>query len=451
MSVPFKSKLEIEGSGPPLSPLPPFPEKLKGGWRFALPAILALYLLFAVLHANLFPMGQRGYQNAPDEPAHLSYIEVVREGRLPSLKEPGPRAPSDLSYETYEWHQPPLYYVLATPFRIVSERAVRFLSILIGLGCITLIFEATRWLIPRQPMAAILAAGCAALTPGHIAITSVVNNDGLLEFFFSAWALAIIHSLNGGFTPVRARWVGVVIGGALLTKATAVLLLPLTAFTLFLMWRNGESKTNLIRGAAWVASVATCLSGWWFLRNLQLYHELLPLKAFLDSFGGTAQASDAVAGSLMPDVSGWGSYLVRVAEWTFKSFWSVYGTRQSAAIGAPRFLPAPLYQLAGVAMAVVAAGMTRLHLRRRQEFNQTQLYSLWILFAMLGLVGVVFAKFNLTYFQAQGRYFYPAMAPICVCISLGWRSVFPERYKTIASVFLLGFLCAFCVAFLRIL
>ncbi|MCX7851230.1 MAG: hypothetical protein N2383_00465, partial [Caldilineales bacterium] len=86
--------------------------------------ILAVYGLLAALYAVYTPLWQ-----APDEPAHFNNIRVLATtGRLPVLQ-PGDydeaylntlktrRFPSDLPITglRYEGHQPPLYYLLATP------------------------------------------------------------------------------------------------------------------------------------------------------------------------------------------------------------------------------------------------------------------------------------------------------------------------------------------------
>ena len=456
MTASSRKKNDPAESGPPLSPIPQIPDGLKKGWQFVAPVIVLLYLILAIYHANVLELAPRGYQNAPDEPAHLSYVHVIAEGRLPDRFHSEPKRPvynkeRDV-YESYEWHQPPLYYAVSALFLPLGEHSIRYLSILFGAGTLLLIFQTGRWLIPGRPMAALLAAGVAAFMPGFIAITSSVNNDSALIFFFSAWCLVVTHALNGGLTPVRARWLGVIMAGAMLSKATAVLLIPLTVFALFLMWRNGEAQKNLARGTAWILGLVFILSGWWFLRNLQLYHELLPIKAFQSAFTGTARAADVVGGKFPGlGVDSWTSYFSLVGVWSFQSFWSVFGTLRSRLDGAPHFLPAPVYQLLALVCLASGIGMGRLHFMRRTEFNQTQLYSLWVIFAMFGLTGLSFFMFTLSYFQAQGRYLYPAILPISICLSLGWRSVIPLKYENTASFLLLGFLLAVCVAYLRVL
>jgi hypothetical protein len=52
----------------------------------------------------------------------------------------------------------------------------------------------------------------------------------------------------------------------------------------------------------------------------------------------------------------------------------------------------------------------------------------------LGLVAVSFLLFIRVFFQAQGRYFYPALLPISVFLALGWERLFPESRRALAQV-----------------
>src|SRR5207248_8663791 len=85
----------------------------------------------------------------PDEGAHEEYVRIVaEEGRLPVLNLSTSSNAQDPN--GYEAHQPPLYYVVAAPaWRLAkalgggpaaAARAARFVSTLIGLGGVLLIF-----------------------------------------------------------------------------------------------------------------------------------------------------------------------------------------------------------------------------------------------------------------------------------------------------------------------
>lgn len=425
-------------AGPPLSPLPPPVKEAEGAWRFALPLLLALYLIFAGLHARYAPTGATGYQNAPDEAAHVAYVRSLAQGHLPT------QASSAADPQAYEWHQPPLYYALTSLVASSGYSGMRWISILCGCISILLIYRASRLLFPESPIVAVFAAGVASLLPEHIAITSTVNNDALLEVGFSATLLALFIAMKSGFTLWRAGWIGLFLGLTILTKATGLLLLPVFAFGLFLMWRGGEKSTHLFKGAVWSLTLILVVSGWWFARNGQLYGEWLPLQAFQRAFAQTAQAA-----TMAEEFGGWGEYRRIVAQWSFQSFWAVYGTERTATNGVPVFLPEQIYLLFGVLTLVAVGGLTRAHFRRRVDFTESQLACIWILFAVFGLVAFSFVAFLTKYFQTQGRYLYPAMMPIAILLAIGWKSAIPARYLPIATAGVLSVFCLSSLAFIR--
>jgi 4-amino-4-deoxy-L-arabinose transferase-like glycosyltransferase len=321
---------------------------------------------------------------------------------------------------------------------------MRLASVLCGLLAIWLIYRTLRIAYPERPLLAVLAAGIAALTPTHIAITSTVNNDALLEVCFSGTLFALLSSFKGGLTTSRAIWLGIGIGAAILTKATGLLLLPISLLSLFLFRKSGESRQTLWRGALLAYGTVLVLCGWWFVRNGILYGEILPLRAFSSEFAGTLQA-----GVLAARLGGWGSYFLLMGQGIFQSFWAVYGRQEDLAVGNPRFLPDQIYLILAVVCIMSVAGLLRMHFRRKAEFTETQIYAIWILFTTLGLVAASFVAFILKYVQMQGRYLYPAMLPICVLLSLGWLAVFPPRYQKTATGLLLALLAVFCIVFLR--
>ena len=441
MSRVTRKKSILSEPGPPLSPLPATAQPTPTSLLWVFPALLVVYLVLACTHMMLAPTGETGYQNAPDEAAHMAYVRSLALGHFPTMQQP---LPARLTAPSYEWHQPPLYYLFAMIFLPLGEKMVRLASVLCGTIALWMIYRTLRLAYPERPLLAITAAGVAALIPTHVAITSTVNNDVLLELFFSGTLLALLASFHGGFTTRRAIWLGLGISGAILTKATGLLLLPISLFGLLLFWRAGESSKTLLRGAGIAIGTILALTGWWFVRNLMLYGEPLPLHGFAVAFAGTKQASEVAS-----RIGGWGAYLIQMAQGIFMSFWAVYGRPEDLKYGVPRFLPDSIYLLMGFVCIMALIGMIRIHFRRHLEFSQTQIYSIWLLFASVGLVAASFFMFILKYFQMQGRYLYPAMLPISFILALGWLSVFPPRYQALASALLLTLLGSCCILLLR--
>ena len=126
--------------------------------------------------------------NGPDEGGHWEYLE--------SWTASGGRAVSGV-----ERSQPPLYYALASlPFRLtegapVGERlfTVRLLSVAAGVVTAGATWLSARWLWPRRPLLALLAAGVAVLAPGHLFLLASVNNDPLATALASVAGVAAVR------------------------------------------------------------------------------------------------------------------------------------------------------------------------------------------------------------------------------------------------------------------
>lgn len=440
---------------PPLAPLPPRAESLPVAWRWITALVIVAYLALSAGHIAATPVlspSDGSFINAPDEPAHLGYVAILaREGRLPRPSDP-----------TYEWHQPPAYYAIVTPFFRAGPYVVRWVTMLMGLASVCLIFLAVRRLFPSDPVLAVLAMGLAALLPMRQAVYASVGNDALLELLCSAFFLVLVPAFTHGFTPQRAAVIGGVIGWALLTKANALLLIPIAIYALYLLrTKSGESGRNVALGALALFGCCLALAAPMLIRNLSLYGEVTPMRAFREAFAGTVKASDWIDAKPVTDDLWTGSlhnsepmsrvgYVRLVANWTFRSFFAAYTPRNAAKYGVPFFPQPPAFYVPFVLMGLLAAvGLGKLHMRRREAVTSIQLAFIWMMFAFTGLVALAFAGFTWTYFQAQGRYLYPAMLPICVLAALGIRAaVSPARREfvslcVLATMVLLAFVFLF--------
>ncbi|MDE2125959.1 MAG: glycosyltransferase family 39 protein [Armatimonadetes bacterium] len=423
-------------------PVRPTSAEMQQVWRGLTVLLFGLFLVCGIWHAAVAPVGQTGYQDAPDEAAHVNYARALSNGGFPTAAE----ARRDPRQQSYEWHQPPLYYAVAAVFLHFGYRAARVASIVCGLLTLALIVAAVRLIWPGRGDIAVAALAFAAALPGNIAISSAVNNDAMLEMWFSAVLLCCILGASGGFSVQLALITGLCLGAALLTKATSLLLVPIIAVALAMAWRRRHGRREVMLATASVAGVAFAISGWWFVRSMIIYHELLPLRAFNSMFGGTVQARDVAAGKLPGlGVENWGGYAWLVCRWSFKSFWAVYGVPRSAVIGAPVFLPAQVYVLAlGICLACFA-GLVKMHQFRNSQ-PQIVKDAMALMALTIGAVAFSFAVFLSRYFQAQGRYLYPAILPMALLGGFGWTSVFPDRYRGAGVGGLCAVLGLFCIA-----
>ena len=415
-------------------------------------AVLTAHCLLAIAYNLATPFGNNGYPNTPDEGAHFQYVAyVAREWRLPKFE--------GYAGVGYEAHQPPLYYFLAAAVYALTGgegKAVRLLSTACSAGVVWLVWLTLRRLAPERLLLALAGMGFAAFLPMHIAIGSAVGNDALTNLLFAAVLYALLVNLRGVGThsrvplhplPIdglRLLTIPVLVGLAMLTKATGILLIPIMLLGVVVVVRLRSGRWEAAFGAATLALVITLLvSGWWLVRNYMLYGDPLLQRTFLEVFAGTAKAQDFINQGMT-----WGQYARLVADWTFRSFWFAYGMPETARTGLPNFLPDSVYLGLGVLTLGAVVGFV---LRLREP--SPLWVRVWLLLAGLCLVLtlVSFVLFVRVFFQTQGRYFYPALLPISVFWALGWERLVPERYRPTALLGNTGVLLALALGCLRYL
>lgn len=362
-----------------------------GIWLWAI--ILAHFVLGAVYWMNT------PYGVAPDEEYHGRYVEQLAENHALPVFSPDDR-------ENYEAHQPPLYYLLGAPFRLAAGATrVRLLSLILGGLSILTVYAAAKSIMPNRQPTAVACAGFVGLMPMHLALSSAVGNDILAELVFGVALLLMTRLLSNETNRSYGPHVllGVVLGLGLLTKTTCVLLFPAAVLVYVLQWRRRElDAPGVLSRLALMLAASLAVGGWWLVRNHTLYGDPLALSVFNQAFSHTAKPEYFLVERGLPL---W-QYVGLVAAWTFASFWGVFGHMQA-------FMPAWIYvALAGVTIVTVARSGRGLLSAIPREI-------LVVLGTVLALVLASFVRFNLDYFQAQGRYLYPAIIPIALVFVLG--------------------------------
>jgi len=348
-------------------------------------AILCLHFALAGVYWHLAPYG-----SPPDEGPHGYYVEtLLATHRLPVFDA------SDRA--NYEAHQPPLYYVLGMPFHLVNRDAVRFLSMILGALSILVIYRAVNTHFGEQT--ALGAAGFVALLPTHVMLSSMVSNDILAELIFGL-ALLLMISRPSVRNSIA---LGIILGLGLLTKTTCILLFPAAVLAFIFVQRRS------LKHVAGIFGISLVIGGWWLVRNQMLYGDFLAMNQFIQAFQHTATPEywqqHGYSGPM---------YWVLVGVLTFASFWGVFGHMNN-------FMPFWVYVGLAAATLAVKVGWFR-NLRKPPVGRVLALYG----FVMV-LVVLAFIKFNLSFFQAQGRYLYPAILPMSVFWVLGVGSLLPKR------------------------
>ena len=418
--------------------------------------LLLVYFVAAILYATLTPAWQ-----APDEPAHYNYIRQLAEGEFPVIETGdydqayqaeavGARfAGYDVSRFEYEDWQPPLYYLIQTPFFLLFDGALivlRLVSVVMGAGVVLLAYRIARTLLlEEQKYLALGIAAFVALIPQHVAVLASVNNDALAELLIAAVLYLLVSWLT--YVNPRARravsrrlwWLGLLLGLGLLTKGTVYLLVPVVVGAL--LWLYWGDWSGLGWAAGRILGPALLLGAIWWVRNLIVYQALDPLAM---------AAHDAVVVG-QPRTSEWmtmyGFWGVtgRFLRTTFNSFWGQFGW-----MAAP--LPGWIYALLVIFTLLTLGGLIYLLATRRslidrplnpteiREVGQAQRIGV-MMAGLFGLTMLLYLGYNLSFVQHQGRYLYPALIPMGLGLGLAWGVLLRPvvvRYPSLRYLFPVG-------------
>ncbi len=376
--------------------------------------ILAVHVVLALVYWHYTPFGQ-----SPDEGPHSRYVqELVSAHKLPVY--------TASSADGYEFYQPPLYYMLAAPFYAVGRLAgvadpgvaVRFLSLILGGLSILAAFLGIRRASPKQHQLPFVCAGFIALLPTHVMTSSSVSNDILMELVFGLFFICAAGMLSDGLTRRRTLVMGLVLGAGLLSKLTCGLLFPLALLVYWMaVKRRGYLPKTACLHVLAAFGVSLLVGGWWLIRNQLVYGDPLSMSQFEQSFLSHSPAPD------MFFRAGYSvfAYFQMVASWSFDSFWGVFGHMDL-------FMPAWTYWMIAVGSVAALIGVRKgiIHLVKESAVN----VDLLIVYAVtLALVVISFLKLNVTVFQAQGRYLYPALVPISFFWVIGLEAVLPASKR----------------------
>ena len=420
--------------------------------RWLLPAIILVYLILATLYAVYTPDWQ-----APDEPAHYNYVKYLGEQyRFPLLK-PGdyPAAyleeikaahfPPEMSIAPirYEFHQPPLYYVLAVPvFQLFggSLLPLRLLSVALGGLLLLVVCWTVRALAPDRPFLALGATAFVAFLPMHLAMTAAVNNDTLAELMLATVLLLSIRYLKLPGRSLGQRegrqlliLLGITTGLCLLTKSSIYVAVPLVLLAIALkhLWIERSSLSGSLTAGLIYAVPAFLMGLPWWVRNIAQYGgmDFLGLNRHDEVVAGQFRTAEFVA------ERGLGTLLHDLSLTSFHSFWGQFGW-----MGV--LLDTRIYQGLAILSALAAISFFVWAVRTWRE-RATRARWQWAAGSLLVASGILtlaaYLWYNTQFVQHQGRYLFTALVPISLAAALGWREALRrDRAWPLAAVLLVG-------------
>lgn len=311
--------------------------------RIMAAALLVAYGILAVLYSVTTP----AYE-APDEVAHMAYAQSLLERRALPVQTVGELSAS---------HHPPAYYLLAAvaasvvdptdttgAFRLnprfvhagqggnainaglhgTSEsfpyqgqaaalHLARGVSIVLG-GVTVMLTIAIGWLVfPDRRGVGLLAGALVALNPQFLFISGAVNNDNLLIAVSTATWWQLIRTFRA---PDRLRgWfmVAVLLSVGVLAKSSGLVNVAVVLAALLAMAIKRRSMSLVVKGGAVILATLAVLTGWWFIRNQQLYGDLMGWGVYTEVFAVNMRQTP-----LWPELG-------RLFETQFRSYWAVFG------------------------------------------------------------------------------------------------------------------------------
>ena len=322
--------------------------------RFAVLVILFTSFLVGGIWAAVLPPWDLN-----DEQQHMDYVQKISvTGSLPilgdsrlspgitesiaatdrwthlHLKRPSSMDPSTwgLEGQSYQSYQPPLYYlVLVAPFRLMPADS---LFTMYGLRLITVFLAALSALVLYLVLVEItngrrdlslLGSIALILVPERAQATSRVNNDVMTELFGTLALLLIVWQWKSGLTWRRSFAIGLVVGLALLSKSSAVVLVVLMVFAFLKPSTDGPFRYRMHHLATQLL-VVVVVSGWQIGRNVVLYGDPTGSAAFLRlaGFQPTLRMPDALMtlgqGMWITRWHGQFPLIISIAIWTLLIF-----------------------------------------------------------------------------------------------------------------------------------
>ena len=322
---------------------------------------------------------------------------------------------------------------------------IRFLSVALGtLTVILTYFLALEILLPSNPigvsdnpqhptyqanpridkrqMTALFTAAFVAFLPQFLFISGAISNDTLTTTLAAAVLLLLARMLHLGMNLRRALVLGIFTGVALLSKTSALALLPVVFVVVLYLALKGHAWLEAIKFAAVYLTVVLLIAGWWYLRNVSLYGELFPLTPLAALVGAR------------PTPLSFSRWFISEGEALRLSLWGVFGWFNVLA-SPPFYLFYDLLALAG--LVGIGIGLVR---RRDLPIGFALLA-----FAILAEV-VVFWRYASVIITTQGRLLFPVLPAWAILWAWGFSNLLPSRFAlagaaiVAASLFVSAFL-----------
>ncbi|MBZ0305203.1 MAG: hypothetical protein K8I82_03960, partial [Anaerolineae bacterium] len=438
--------------------------------KFEHKLLAGIVLIFFVL-ALVYNWASPLFENS-DELFHFPFIRHLAENNL-SLPVQDPA-------NIQEWHQegsqPPLYHMMAAllikPFDLadytetrrlnpharigivgdtninavihpldrseeftggtaLALRLVRLFSTILAAVVVVATYFLTRYTFPDLPYGVgLLAAALVGFNPMYLFVASSISNDNLANAAISTVLVLLVWMYRrDSLPPVRVMLlIGVLLGISMLSKlSTGPFMLLVGLFWLFLALKH-RAFPYMVKWGVVTLGIALLISGWWYIRNYDLYGDFTGLNVFVGIAGRrpttlTAEQLWSERDSFIRSFWGlYGGLTVDMAAWTYTAF---NGLAAVSVVGAVFFFvrrlrysphPRPLRDMGrGVGVGVF-------------DLPQIALF-LWPLMAFISLI-----RWTSMTWASQGRLWFVAVSALAVISAVGFYELGRRTRRELAFI-----------------
>jgi 4-amino-4-deoxy-L-arabinose transferase-like glycosyltransferase len=363
---------------------------------------------------------------APDEEPHFKYIQHLAE------KKYFPIQISKLGDPTNDWeyNQPPLYYLLATPVFAVANGVfrdqnatvitLRLFSVLLWLANVWFVMKVVERMQIESRFVRNFIVSMVCLLPTYTVISSAINNDNLLAALGSGMICGAATRERNTRTYAL---LGVLLGLGLLTKQSAVIFAPMIATLVVVeIVRKRIAWGKAAQQLAVTFGIAGLLYLPWATHNWQVYQTFMPENLVVTQIP-------------------WPSAIHGIASATHnlvKTFWSVAGLSND--VGYPFPLIGILLLIAPViAFAFDSKPTENLSTPTSQE-QKPLLISMAV---ALGIAVCLVLRFGYQFGMGQGRHLFPLLLPIAWFLAVWLRRLPFKQLEIHAAGFWITYAAGF--------
>lgn len=302
--------------------------------------------------------------------------------------------------------------------------AARMVSVIACTGAVYFIIKLTKLIFARPARWVMITT--VAFMPQFVFLGSYVNNDSLallgITIIAYAWALGMKDNWNLKNCLLLSFGLSTCILSYYNSYAWVLFSVPFFIYSY--LKKNEKDYKGLFKYAGIVAGVTILLAGYYFVRHLVLYNDLLGFKT--SHYYGELYSSPALHPDNRPSIAEQGislSGMLFGMNWlktTFLSFIGVFGYMEYTC-------PNLVYSLAELFIFVGFVGLiigfiTRFKNKQKPDNLKLVFYICCIICAVISICLSIYNSYN-TDFQPQGRYCYPAFLTLALLIALGYEGI----------------------------